>query len=441
MKSAFTKVSYGTIFVCSFFVATIQSMDGMLDIIKRAGGDNTPGKDRLHSELFQQSSDLTDDNDNSILHCQFTPNGKFLIEGIVSGIRLKTNFMITDVEMHTAKSCRVGDLIWTGGLETLGRVKLNNIGSNNDEVVMASSAMGRPSLLKINVSSAQVVANFSDKVQKRLHGRLTNGSYSYKYIACNPSFSQFVTVTEFKSRETLGQQYSLCCIHDGSTGEIEASWEAGERTIENLSYSPDGRYFVLSNAENTQMWNCSGTVQRDISGPTKYIAWSPDSSRLALCQTYEGKGVVVDSKTGEVIKKFAADPSAFVSGIFFNESGNCFVSLMDLGMGESGGKTIITVYNAKTFEAIESIGVSCADKNRVVVSPDGKYLVFNGTTTLNLYDLEQHKIVDQHEHEELFRTEGTIQWVPGSTNTFLSSPLLGTKLLLWSITKSKELQS
>ncbi|HRE46929.1 MAG TPA: TIR domain-containing protein [Aggregatilineales bacterium] len=163
-------------------------------------------------------------------------------------------------------------------------------------------------------------------------------------------------------------------IWDTRTESVVRRWKADDVHLNEVRFSPDGRYLVTLNAgaRNVILWDiATGKRQRDYGQYPREgwdIAFSPDGQYLAV-GNLDGIAYLYDTMTGALLRTFAGH-SKNVYGVALSPDGTSLVTV------SADGRMILwEVASGKQLRIFEGDGVEILT---VAFSPDGRYIVTGG---------------------------------------------------------------
>jgi hypothetical protein len=314
----------------------------------------------IKKRLFERSCDKFYGNKKYDSHeyLEFSPNGRHLIEVREQNI---ARFVITDMETRQSSCFPVPDS---------ARVVVT---SNNHSAIVAYSQFGFGStnlncLFKIDLAQGALIKNFSQQI-----AHLHKQGYMYKQLVYNPCKATFISVSEGSDR--------FFCLHDSITGVVKSYWREKEEWgvgDNEISYSPNGRYCLISYEDHTDMIDAeTGEQLWKISTPINNTIWHPKNSFFIT--SLKDEDSFISAECGEKVHKirFRLD-DATIERSFFTANGNYFISLVKCYNPTIDRHDIaIIIQDGKTYEVVNSIrGIFIYDEDKVCLSSDGKYLAY-----------------------------------------------------------------
>ena len=184
-------------------------------------------------------------------------------------------------------------------------------------------------------------------------------------------------------------------FYDRVSGKVNSYISHSYGPVNSVSFSPDGRFLATAGKLGTVcLWDTHRwqslykrqTYKINARGQS-VLAWSPDSTALAIGNDQQNALVILDAQSGTVfdVIQESQEPT---SSLAWSPDG----SLLATGTGSKN--SIVQLWNAKSgfYEALQRLDTHMGPINTVAWSPDSNSLLFAGKDTMiNLWQPKTSK--------------------------------------------------
>jgi WD40 repeat protein/DNA-binding SARP family transcriptional activator len=190
------------------------------------------------------------------------------------------------------------------------------------------------------------------------------------------------------TRLATGSRDSTAAFWDLGSGRRLLSLPGHTGDVVAMTFTPDGERLITSSTDNTtRVWDVTVAGSRDwltVPGPAgrwAAVAFHPDGTRFAVPGADNG-ATIHDSVTGEVLTTLGGHDVTIGMGLAFSPDG---ALLAGTGFDDPAARAV-PVWDTESGELSYELTGHDAEIVDVSFSPDGRWLVTSGDTTVRLWD-------------------------------------------------------
>ncbi len=329
-------------------------------------------------------------HDERIRSVDFSPDGHWLLvasaDANVSIWNLDDGKCIRSFRAHaaqvaSARMSRDGSLLATASGDNLAKVwKVSDLVKESQTHAVYRDVEGFiPSLVITPDNKSVITGDVTGRVTRR---SLQTGEIEYQLDTREPSEwrievavspdSQWLAVARGKvgtNGDKEGDGEGEITIYHAATGDQFTQYSTPEPYLHGLEFSPDGQLLAFGSQHACHVFDWRTHEIKHTRDQFKYIKmirWSPDMRHLVVSESV-GTTWVFSMPDFKLLKKFMSDDGWGTIALGYAPDGKVFAT--------GGGSRVIKIWDAGTFELLQTFD-ECPDWiAHVHFSPDGKRLL------------------------------------------------------------------
>jgi WD40 repeat protein len=162
--------------------------------------------------------------------------------------------------------------------------------------------------------------------------------------------------------------------------------------VSTLAFSPDGTKLITGGQDHehsVRIFDCqTGKEQLRLlwhSRQVDYIACTPDGNKLVTASSSEGKVLVTDMTTGEVVRTFQS-PNVYETTVALSPDGK-MLAVADTRYAGGHPRTVLRLFDLTTGRESRALPGVQQRTVALIFSPDGKTLVSSGEKDVHVWDV------------------------------------------------------